>query len=316
VNHTQAISTLRDKLRDRSSDVASRQWSDSVLASYIDGQQKSIFRDLAKAAEGYYNERVKLFGSEACQVHTGVWEYELPVWVFNIIEQGVRISADIDAAEGTRVRPSPDVQFPSGVSWRYDGTHTLRLWHASAQDLTVQVAKIPGPPLQGTTDNATDHGPDVMQCEADASAAFPHDLVPDTYVGSIIEITACTNSENVGLQRRVVSSGVEELTTGVRRLTLRFAKPFPRGIPTGTGYVSLIDTGSMAHQEYLLLMTKVTALSDNDSPVPESLQAALRVETARFLDTLKRRENVGAREHGVEQEYFRSDQPDRDPATY
>lgn len=294
-------------VRDELDDSQSLKWSDAEIVRHADAQAKRMIVMLTKADKEWHNFSYCLQKESGKNLFANVWEWRLPSWVEKVRKVYARSgSASVEATFspyrwtgssavdlGQEINET-DVSRRSGWSWQ--GQHTLRLWNwTQADELTLQVVKLPPPMFKATTANlhasVTFDGIYLPSSLTLGTLGMEEGIYANAEV--LISATASATDTNLGEMRRVDYSRTNAMDVGTRRTEIRFEEGFLHAVAVGDTLETLIPIPP-SHARFLtLLVVNACAIKKNNLDLQKSIVGDLGQATNEFLSDVAARDSAG-----------------------
>jgi hypothetical protein len=206
------ITGLRAILDDPVTAGAQQKNTDATLTLVGHEQALALVKRMAEVDQRWHNAEFSILGTDARQIASDIWEYQLPPWVVTIAEmreQNQGGSATV--SKGRLVLPIQS-RYQYGQGYELQSFNSFRFYGSStAPNLTLQVAKRPARPTKGSLPDQSSITTSQLRLDADNSSdatTYPHETADNSYAGSIVEITGVSSSSHAvgGQIRRVLSS--------------------------------------------------------------------------------------------------------------
>lgn len=280
---SEIINQVRVGLKDTR--ATRKNFEDADLARFVNEAIRSAARTMIEADSSYCNHTLELSSSSAVLKSRGRYEYRLPRWVMNVTE--VRITPTSSQQVGERLERMKSRDYFDG--WMYERTNLLRLHRSEAEDLTLQVAKLPARLTLGTLPDQTGVGTNEVRLDLDSAATtYPHETEANAYANGVFEITTAAKAGTF-LYGASSSAGNNDLSDYYTRVTMDAAP----GTATGDTYEMHSEIPD-EHMRYVILMATLKALQlEANQDSIQALMPELSEEARRFKEALQPRQTDG-----------------------
>ena len=308
MNLTDITALVRDLLKDPDGTT----WSDAEIARYLSYAQRRMFKWTCHHDKTYYNARINLLAANARQVHANTWEYDLPRMTHSVVS--------VYKTTGTTARKKGKI--PVGnprdtrPGWSFGASKVFRLaGFGSAEDLTLEVCKMPARLSKGTCPAAGTSSTLVLQVD-DSSFVYDEEVEPNAYFNSIFELTGPVTTgpdrDPTGQVRRALSSSrAQEAATTNVQTTVTVETAFgvaPAANDTYEMHAEVDDSNI----DYLVLLATMKAFQTRHTVGGiAAIEGDLADEEKRFVAAVRERQSQEPLQWNMgESEGFEED-PDR-----
>jgi len=261
VNVTQYLTKIRRQLDDGVGGAAADDWGDDELVGFVNEQMAAMTLEMAEKNEGYHNYELDLPNALGVQTSGQDWDYVLPMRALWRITRMWQMTNGFDPGSSRGQSVSYVDPSDTDPGFYFVHSHKIRIQDfGSAQDLRVQVVKIPAQITRGTLPAQTNMTSTQLRLDADTTVDalnFPHEVENNAYANAVLEITGVNTLGPThavsGQIRRVTASAHLQLEAGVLYTVLTIDEAWASQPVAGDTYELHLELHN-THDRYMVLL--------------------------------------------------------------
>lgn len=276
-------------IRDITHDTQGSTWSNQFVARAIDFAVRLMFRAQVEADPSYHNFEFNLDDLDGRQLHSDLYEWTLPPWVYRITK--VRRQATTTEIPGPNVFPKDFLSNRPGFNLINPRTIIVK-GLKETKDYTLNVAKIPSRLHAGACPADAPSATTMLTVNhsAIAATAYPFEIDTNWYANGVFEMTgvAGTGRDPVG-QLRVctASSRVQDGSTANYRTQLTFAQNWTENPDSADTYEMHPEVKDSDLNYLFLLAAQQCFRQQRVLDGLESIGGAIAEERRKFMSSIR-----------------------------